>query len=118
MFGAAAALSPSLYWADGALIRYVQAHPLPVPARLWFDVDAPAATTNSARRPAADADADGVTVHVRRARELAEVLASSGAVRDRDFVYEELPGGEHHERAWAARLDRVLVFLLGPPERP
>ncbi len=118
VFGAAAALSPSLHWADGALIRHVQSHPLSVPTRLWFDVDAPAGTTTGASRPAADTDTDRVTVHVRRARELAEVLASSGAVRDRDFVCEELPGGEHHERAWAARLDRVLIFLLGPPERP
>jgi len=118
VFGAAAGLSPSLFWADGALIRYVQAHPLPAPARLWFDVDAPAAAGEGAHQPSPDGEAGRGSVHVRRARELAEVLAAAGAVRDRDFVYEELPGGEHHERAWAARLDRVLIFLLGPPQRP
>jgi hypothetical protein len=31
--------------------------------------------------------------------------------------YEEVEGAVHDEGAWATRLDRILIFLLGPPRR-
>ena len=46
-------------------------------------------------------------------RRFAKALEESGRSRGRDFRYVEVEGGDHHEAAWAARFDRVLVFLHG-----
>jgi hypothetical protein len=46
-------------------------------------------------------------------RELASI---SGARPEADFHYEEIAGGHHHERDWAARFDRVVTFLMGDRE--
>lgn len=106
VFGAAAALSPSLGWADAAPVKFVEAHKPAEPIRLWLDTDVPAEGAAAGdRTPAASA----------AARRLVKALEAQGMVADKDFHYEDIPAGQHTEDAWAARLDRVLIYLFGPP---
>ena len=46
-----------------------------------------------------------------RARELRERLVAKGWRLDHDLEYTEVEGGDHSERAWAARFEAVLRFL-------
>ena len=53
---------------------------------------------------------EGRTVYL---RDVAKVLEAAGRKQGADLRIEEVPQGEHREADWAARLDRVLVFLFG-----
>jgi predicted alpha/beta superfamily hydrolase len=98
VFGLCAALSPSLWWCRGRLLREVAADGawLRRVVRLWIDMgtreDSP-----------------------RRTRLLVRHLEAAGLRHGEQFRYEEVPGGEHNEAAWAARFDRVLLYLFGTP---
>jgi hypothetical protein len=52
------------------------------------------------------------------ARALGAALAAAGLRDGEDLHVEVVEGGRHSERDWAARLDRMLLFLLGPPPGP
>jgi predicted alpha/beta superfamily hydrolase len=47
------------------------------------------------------------------ARNLVRLCDAAGLKKDIDYKYTELPGGEHNEPAWQARIDQVLIFLYG-----
>jgi predicted alpha/beta superfamily hydrolase len=107
LFGLCAALSPSLWWCRGRLLREVAAERAAWlrRVRLWIDVGT----------------CEG---GVRRTRILVRQLESAGLRPGEHFLYEEVAGGEHNESAWAARFDRVLLYLFGKgglasdPRRP
>lgn len=105
VFGAVAALSPSTWWADGAVLRHVAHLPGRVPVRVWIDV-------GKRESPS----------HRRSVRTMAELLASRGWQKHRvakkaSLRHVEVAGGRHDERSWGDRFGRVLKFLL-PPTRP
>jgi predicted alpha/beta superfamily hydrolase len=104
VFGRAAALSPTLPWGDGAVIGYVKEHKPPVAAKVWVDIDTPGPGQPAATPPGPE---------TRLGREIARALEQAGGKADIDFHYEENPGGEHHEREWSKRFDKVLIFLFG-----
>jgi predicted alpha/beta superfamily hydrolase len=94
-FGLCASLSPSLWWSGGRLLREVGADGAWLRGvRLWFDMGT---------------REGGVS----RTRLLVRHLEAAGLRRGEHFCYEEVPGGEHNESAWAARFDRVLLYLFG-----
>jgi predicted alpha/beta superfamily hydrolase len=95
VFGRGAAMSPSVWWADRAILGTVDAYDGPAPL-LW-------------------ADAGG--------REGLETLNDARALRDRilakrwpedRFRYYEDRRADHSERAWARRVRLVLEFLFRP----
>jgi enterochelin esterase-like enzyme len=105
-FGAAGCLSthwPGIFSVEGnpipaAFFAYLQRSlPAPVRHRLWFDHGT---ETLDALYPPLQRQADAVI----RGR----------GYGDGDFVSRSYPGTDHSERAWAARLDEVLRFLLPP----
>jgi predicted alpha/beta superfamily hydrolase len=105
VFGRCAALSPSLWWDRDLILRVL--HELPCGlrrTRLWIDTGTREGPTPRGRRE-----------QVRRARQLAALLAAAGLHEGRDFRYLEVAGGEHNEAAWAARFGDVLRFLFGTP---
>jgi predicted alpha/beta superfamily hydrolase len=94
-FGLCAALSPSLWWAGGRLLREVATDSAWLRGvRLWIDMG----TREGG---------------VRRTRTLVRHLEAAGLRAGEHFRYEEVQDGEHNESAWAARFDRVLLFLFG-----
>jgi predicted alpha/beta superfamily hydrolase len=101
-FGLCAALSPSLWWCRGKLLRELaRGGDWLQRVRFWIDMG----TREGEGRTAWDG--------VRRTRILVRHLESAGLRHGEHFRYEEVHGGEHNESAWAARFDRVLVYLFG-----
>jgi predicted alpha/beta superfamily hydrolase len=97
VFGAAAVMSPSVWWDRRAILRNVrEARPKPR-LRMWVDIG-----TREGRH------------HVDNARLLKAGLLKEGWQEGDDLHYEEVPGGTHSEGAWAARFDRVLKWLFPP----
>ena len=96
-FGFAAALSPSLWFADGALLDLVARAPR-VPGRLYLDVG---------MREGQQTVALG--------RRLRDLLLAKGYEGGRDFRWVEDKDGVHHESAWGRRFREALPFLL--PDR-
>ena len=97
VFGFAAALSPSLWFADGALLELVAGAPR-VPGRLYLDVGM--------------REGDQTVALARRLRDL---LLATGYEPRRDFRWVEDKDGVHHESAWGRRFRKALPFLLREP---
>jgi predicted alpha/beta superfamily hydrolase len=102
VFGAAAALSPSLWFARQAMLRHA-AGAGPPRGRLYLDVGT--------------AEGAGTVADVRALR---DILAGAGRPPGPEFDYVEDEAGTHHESAWGRRAGRALGFLLAArePARP
>lgn len=102
IFGHCGALSPGLwpgnYWIldriaeDPAFLRGV---------KLWFDMG----SDEGIEVPDL---ADGIEVM----RRLEQILLSHRFRPGRDYYYQEIHGGLHHEQAWSDRLGTILRFFL------
>jgi predicted alpha/beta superfamily hydrolase len=103
VFGQCAAISPSVWWEHDLILRLYRSHPKSL-RRIRFWIDTGTAEGNSPRE---------CRGQVRRTRLLASTLAAAGLTPEVDFKFLEVAGGEHNERAWAARFDQVLEFLFG-----
>jgi predicted alpha/beta superfamily hydrolase len=105
-FGLVGCLSPAAWWADRATLRHAaQARP-GMGRRIWLDIGTAEGTEHAGERQ-----------WLTDARALRDTLLAHGWREGADLHYEEAEGAVHDEGAWAARLDRVLLFLLGPPGR-
>jgi predicted alpha/beta superfamily hydrolase len=102
-FSMVAAISPSLWWADRAMIKAIEASGGKVDLRIWLDM-------GTEEGPKAKGDPGRC---VKDLRGLKDILLSRGYVLGEDLGYFEDPGGKHHESAWAKRLWRPLLFLFG-----
>ena len=95
VFGRLAVLSPSVWWARGAMLQYVRrTRPAPQP-RLWLDMGL----------------AEGPTM-IHKCDELHRLLERRGWREGVDMRYLRVPGGRHDELAWAERVDPFLRFLF------
>lgn len=97
-FGKIAALSTSVHWGDGHILRFIEALPSKPQTRIWTDMGT--------------AEGRGA---LRGARRLRDALAEKGWEEGVDLMSVEAEGHTHDERAWARRLPAVLEFLF-PPE--
>ena len=95
IFGASAVLSPALWFADGAIHRYITEAPA-VGGRIYLDVGI---------EEGPDELAD-----VRRLR---DQLIARGYRLDDTLRYVEEEGADHHESRWGGRFREALPFLLG-----
>jgi predicted alpha/beta superfamily hydrolase len=93
-FGFAAIQSPSVWFADGALLEFVASAPRPR-GPIYLDVG---------RK-----EGDRELADVRRLREL---LVAKNYHDGADLMYDEDGEGEHNEAAWGRRFPRALAFLL------
>jgi predicted alpha/beta superfamily hydrolase len=108
VFGLAAALSPSVLFARGALNAYLAGQPRAA-ARIYLDVgtlEGPpgmggALLARLLPRP-----------YVSRVRETRRLLLSMGYREGEDVLYVEERGGRHNEACWSRRLPQALRFLL------
>lgn len=97
VFGFAGVMSPSLWFAGGAVLEYVRRQPF-AGGRIYIDVG-----MKEGQRTM-----DDVMV-------LRDVLQEKGYRNLHDLMCVVDTAGDHSERAWARRLHRVLGFLLGVP---
>ncbi len=103
-FGRCAMVSPALWWNNWDLPKRVQ-NDLKWTAgcKVWIDI-------GTAEVPPAQSNA-----YVAMVRRVADVLVGAGMKEGTDLRFTIVPGGIHSESAWAARFDKVLMFLF-PPE--
>lgn len=94
-FGAAGVLSPSLWFASGAIFSEIERSPF-VPARIYLDIGAQEGPE-----------------HVANARRMRDLLLGKGHRAGRDLRWLESRCGRHDERSWGRRFARALPFLLG-----
>ncbi|MGH7629703.1 MAG: alpha/beta hydrolase [Gemmatimonadales bacterium] len=93
-FGAVAALSPSLWFARGAIFRWARGRRFGS-GRVYLDV--------GGREPPRAA---------RDARRMRDLLASNGYVPGATLAYVEDPDGGHDEASWARRFRAAFPFLI------
>jgi predicted alpha/beta superfamily hydrolase len=94
VFGFTAALSPSLWFANGAILGLIQQAPR-LPGRIYLDVGLKEGPT-----------------HVALARRLRDILIEKGYDPRGDLRWVEDREGRHHESAWGQRFRKALPFLL------
>ena len=96
VFGAAGVLSPSLWFADGAVFPFVSEMRDLAVGRIHLDIG-----TEEGEEA------------VRNVRRLRDMLLAGGMVLGRDLSYIEDAGAAHDEEAWGRRFGAALGFLLG-----
>ena len=101
VFGLLAVVSPSVWWANNYIVKYVEAERKRPRVRIWLDIGT---------REGSNAEAAQKTVV--DARLLKEALIRKGWKPGKDLSYFEADGAEHNERAWAARVESILEFLF------
>ncbi len=99
VFGHIAAMSPSVFWANGHVLGALARRPK-LPVRIWLDAGS---------REAANLRAS--------IAELVDLLLTKGWQKHRtasraDLRHLEAKGGRHDEASWGRRFDRVLKFLF------
>jgi predicted alpha/beta superfamily hydrolase len=95
VFGKVAALSPSVWWNNRAILDIVR-NTQPRPRlKIWLDIG------SSEKR--------GAVLDAKRMRDL---LIDRGWKLDDDLHYVEAEGAQHNETAWAERVGSVLEFLF------
>ena len=100
VFGGAGCVS--IHWplGDGIVIDYLARHlPARGANRIYFDFGT--ATLDAGYEP--------------YQRRVDAMLRAAGWREGIDFLTRKYPGAEHSERAWRARVEVPLEFLLGPP---
>jgi len=103
VFGAAGALSPSLWFAEAKVLPWVEgwaATDLSRGRRLYLDIG-----LEEGERAVADV------------RALRDILTASGLTPARDYLYVEDEGAAHDEAAWGRRIARALPYLIGAEGR-
>jgi predicted alpha/beta superfamily hydrolase len=95
VFGAAAVISPSVWWDDRSILRFVCTHKGTARPRIWLDVGT----------------AEGAGV-VEDTRALRDALLEHGWRCGADLQYQEIEGAPHSETAWGARFGAVLAYLF------
>jgi len=101
VFGRAAVVSPSVWFANKQIVHYVEALPKKPKVRIWMDIGTKeGGTTEEAQQTVSDA------------RLLKETLIKKGWKLGKDLNYVEAEGAQHNEAAWAARVESILTFLF------
>jgi predicted alpha/beta superfamily hydrolase len=101
VFGCAAVVSPSVWFANKQIVNYVEALPKKPKVRIWLDIG-----TKEGGTPE---DAQQTVNDVRLLR---DTLIRKGWRLGKDLNYFEDEGAEHNEHAWAVRVERILTFLF------
>lgn len=93
-------MSPSVWWADHAILRQIRASRLIPNQRIWLDVG-----TTEGQNPHAVVD-DAI--------QLRDALVKKGWQLGKDLVFVCDEGAAHNEQAWGRRMRDALRFLFPP----
>jgi predicted alpha/beta superfamily hydrolase len=106
VFGKLIVMSPSVWWANRAILDDVARFRYRVRQRIWLDVG-----TGEDRNAASS---------VRNATALRDALIAKGWCLGRDLAFLQDEGAGHNEQAWGRRMCDALKFLfpLGSPPAP
>jgi len=88
-------MSPSVWWDDFSILRLLGFLDQKPPLKIWLDMGT--------------GEPDWEQIH-----ELRDALLDRGWKPNLDLMYFEIPGADHSEGAWAARVEPALRFLFPP----
>ena len=100
VFGKLIVMSPSVWWANRAILREVKSVKRKPEQKIWLDIG-----TCEGNNPESC---------VRDARLLRDALLAKGWKPDVDFRFVEDEGAGHNEKAWGYRMAEALKFLFPP----
>jgi predicted alpha/beta superfamily hydrolase len=89
-------MSPAVWWDNEIIVKMVEDLDEKLPLKIWLDTGTHEEGWH-------------------RAQHLRDALVGNGWKLYDDLQYSEIPGGEHAEAAWAARVDPALRYLYPPP---
>lgn len=98
VFGRLAVLSPSVWWDNRSILEMVRAYKFQARARIWLD--------------SGTKEGDAPEQSIAEMKLLRDVLTEKGWREGVDLHCAEVAGGEHNEKAWAARFGEVLQYLF------
>ncbi|MGH9931554.1 MAG: alpha/beta hydrolase [Pyrinomonadaceae bacterium] len=101
VFGRAAVVSPSVWFANKQIVRYVEELRKKSGVSVWIDIGTKEGGTPEEAKQS-----------VNDARLLQHTLVKKGWRVGRDLNYFEAEGAEHNEAAWAVRVEAILTFLF------
>jgi predicted alpha/beta superfamily hydrolase len=104
VFSKIGAMSPSYWWANNHIVRFIENYDAPRGLKVWIDM-------GTGENPE-DRDRDGVPDNLALHRRVRDALMAKGFVLGRDLRYLEDEGAVHNERAWASRFPQALEFLF------
>ncbi|WP_394792807.1 alpha/beta hydrolase [Armatimonas sp.] len=91
-FGKLAILSPSVWWDEKAILKAITKK---LALKLWVDIGT--------------SEGDNALPDTRLLR---DALKEKGWKEGSELTYQEFEGAQHNESSWAARFDKVLLFLF------
>jgi predicted alpha/beta superfamily hydrolase len=100
IFGKLIVMSPSVWWANRAILREVGRLKRKLPQKIWLDIGT--------------AEGSNPEHIVHDARMLRDTLVDKGWVSGEDFRFVEDEGAGHNEKAWGYRMNEALQFLFPP----
>jgi predicted alpha/beta superfamily hydrolase len=114
VFGFAGVMSPSLWFAQGAIFSYVQQADVQ-PGRIHLDIGT---HEGSDTRSVAGAISTYTSRYLAQAHRMRDLLDRKGYRLGQELQYQEEEEAIHNEAAWARRLPGALRFLLARYQRP
>ncbi len=100
IFGKLLVMSPSVWWANRAILKEVAKIRHATRQRIWLDIG-----TKEDSSP---------EIVLAQVRELRETLLDKGWTLGEDLLFTEDEGGGHNEWAWGQRAPSALKFLFPP----
>jgi predicted alpha/beta superfamily hydrolase len=100
IFGKLMVMSPSVWWANAAILKEVSKVRHKIRQKIWLDVGAKEDT-----RP---------EIYVAQVKKLRDALIEKGWVPGDDLAFAEDADGGHNELAWGHRAPSALKFLFPP----
>ncbi len=98
IFGKLLVMSPSVWWANAAILKEVSRIKHKIRQKIWLDVG-----TQEDAKP---------EICVEQARKLRDALLAKGWLPGDELAYVEDEGGGHNEWAWGHRAPNALKFLF------
>jgi predicted alpha/beta superfamily hydrolase len=101
VFSMAGSLSASVWWDHQQIVKSIAADPQILKhEKIWLD------------NGTAEGKVEDRHFMVEALDSLIDSMKKVGMVEGKDFVCRQIEGGEHNEKAWAARFDQVLLFFF------
>ncbi len=104
LFGKLIVMSPSVWWANRAILKQVRKLRVKLTPKIWLDTG-----TCEGQSP---------EDCVKNTAELCQALVGKGWRLGRDLAYVEDEGAGHDEKAWGFRMRQALAFLFPPIDQP
>ena len=99
VFGNVAAISPSVWWDNRVILRFVNDFAGSSRPRIWLDIGT--------------GEGDNPHQIVEDTRMLRHTLVDKGWEPGSSLAYYEIPGATHSEGSWAARFGFLLTWMFG-----